>query len=47
MALIVIRCGGENCDRMLYVQVEAGEQTVYCYKCNNANLVTFKESEQD
>jgi len=37
-----IKCGGENCKRQLYVQVEPGEATVYCYLCGSANLVEFK-----
>ena len=47
MALTVIRCGGEGCDRNLYVQVEVGEQTVYCYGCGSANLITFREGDVD
>lgn len=45
MALMVMKCGGENCDRLLYVQVAPGEAVVYCYKCNSANAIEFKGGE--
>lgn len=46
MALTVIQCGGENCDRLLYVQVEVGEQVVYCYLCHSAMTVKFSQEDE-
>lgn len=45
MAFMVMKCGGEKCARLLYVEVKAGEATVYCYLCKSANLVTFKQDD--
>lgn len=39
---MAIKCGGEKCDRYLYVQVEPGEQTILCYGCGSGNLIEFK-----
>lgn len=47
MALMVIRCGGEKCDRLLYVEVVVGEQTILCYKCGSGNVITFKTDDTE
>lgn len=47
MALMTMKRGGENCDRILYVEVIVGEQIVYCYLCNSANQITFKPDDTD
>ncbi len=39
MALLVLHCSGEGCDRLLYVDCKPGDQTVYCAKCENWTLV--------
>lgn len=46
MALMVIQCGGDKCDRLLYVQVEVGETTLYCYKCHSAMIVKFSKEDE-
>ncbi len=40
---MIIPCGGDKCDRLLYVEVKKGEQVLYCYLCNSANAIEFKD----
>lgn len=47
MSFMVMTCGGDNCDRLLYVEVKVGEATVLCYKCGSGNLITFKPDDTD
>ncbi len=47
MAFMLMKCGGENCDRPLYVEAVIGEQVVYCYRRGCANVIEFKGGEVD
>lgn len=42
MAFCVERCPQENCDRLLYVIVVSGDQTVWCMSCGGVSVFTLK-----
>ena len=47
MDFSVQQCAQEDCDRLLYIYIEPGDQSVFCGKCQGWTVFNVKKEGDD